>query len=181
MIYYTALDTLKGITLSFSVGVLLNAFAISLDVVFDFLKAFLHIPIEIVGYLKGKEKAVECLKRKRALKPSCSGAVLIVKDLLFSCLSGFLISLLLYVAADGEIRVYIPVIAIMSYFLSKKALGDFMYKTIRRGIELLFSFIRSILIFSVTPFRFALRRLVLVVVRISNSMKIKKQGKCKEL
>ena len=153
MIYFSFFDVLKALSYSFAFGAFLCVCSAALDIFVDFFGNIRRIPLELVKY-SDTGKSV-CVYFKKKVKMECeeSRKTYILKDLLFALLSGFTVSILFYVASDGIPRLYILFAVWLSYELSKKTLGRFIYAVVLRIFRSVLKLLTLLLLLVIFPFR----------------------------
>lgn len=166
MIYYNLSSVFGGIFLSSCVGVLFSVISVMLDAIFNCMGAFIKLPIEVVKASSERSKIKEYIGHRRISNKSVGGVPLVIKDLIFLILCGFLLSLLLYIAVDGEIRAYVFLIVFASYAVSKKTVGKFLYKLSMRLIYALSGMFFICLVVIVIPLRFVSKKTIIAFKKI---------------
>ncbi len=166
MIYYSLKSLLLGVLLSILLGALLSVLSVALDTVFDCLGTLLRLPRDVIKASENKAHAKEYFKCGISVRGETRGAWLVFKDALFLILSGFLASLLLYLAVDGEIRIYVLLIVFASYTVFRKSFGELLHGLLTKVARLLLTVISAVLFASAFLVRFCLLRAVFTVKKI---------------
>ena len=163
MIYYSLSSLFRGVLLSLAFGVLFAILSVALDSVFDCLGAFLRLPREVIKALGEKARLKEYLKRGLVVNGRTRGAWLVFKDALFLTICGFLSSLLLYLAVDGETRIYVLLIVFASYTVSRRTFGNLLHELLTKLMRLVLTAISAILFTIAFSVRFCILRVCFIV------------------
>lgn len=178
MIYYSVSEILQSVAMAASFGAFLCALAVIMELAFDFFGALIRIPSYILRFSATKKSVLLYLKERHSTKLPHGKSAEIIKDLLFLCASGFFLSLLFYVASDGEIRAYIFAVALLSYSVCKKTLGVFMYGAFSRIFSAVFKITSASIFLIVLPMRYLFSKAAVITVRLMRiSKKRLKRGK----
>lgn len=168
MIYYTTKEIFYALLNSFGVGVFLGFLASLTDVVFDIISTAVYMSSKTITLIKEKDKRKRFFKDLNRLKKAAGAKAVFLKDLLFSLISGFSVSLLLYLSSDGKIRGFVIFAVLVSFLLSKKTVG--------KTASALFDFVAlkvlkialCVLITALRPFFFLARKARFAAARITD-------------
>ena len=178
MIYYSLPSVFKSIALSFLCGALFSLLSMILDIVFDIFSGIVRIPKEMLSASKSLKSARLYLKDKAFIVGSRGKAQEIVKDILFMLMAGFLMSMLLYIAVDGEIRAYVFIVTFISYAVLKKTLVTRLYKALFRLIAFIFKVPIALILLLILPTRYLSEKTVAHFLKrqMVNRLRKRKEG-----
>ena len=177
MIYYSFSSVLRGVVMSVSAGALIAFISVMLDTVFEAIGAFFGLPKSVIFAASSKENAKKYLSKDIDFGYRKRAAGMFIKDALFSITTGFLLSLLLYLATDGEIRVYIFLLVLISYVLTRKTIGALLYAVCQRVVWLALRLVGVALLMIVFPLSMVTRRICSVIKRIATAAFKKRKSK----
>lgn len=171
MIYYSLTSLFRGVLLSVVLGALFAILSVAFDTVFDCLGAFLRLPRDVIRALGEKTRVKEYLDRGLVVRGRTRKAWLIFKDALFLIICGFLSSLLLYLAVDGEIRIYVLLIVFASYTVLRKSFGELLHGFLTKVAQIILTAI-SVILFAVAfavRISFVRARFIVKKIHVSQS------------
>ena len=166
MIYFSLLEILRGILYSILCGAVLSMLSVAIDVFFCFFESIASIPKSVITHSTKRKLATKYWKSKNVLKKEENRATRFVSDLIFALVSGIFVSLLFYVSADGELRIYLLIGTIMSYVLCKKVFGEHIFSLLQAALNFTVKLVTVLLIFALLPLRFTLRKVLYSVNKI---------------
>ena len=135
MIYNSLSSVLWGAVLSAIVGSFFAILSAGIEALFYCLAIISGLPKAAIKASSDRSLIKEHWTSKMREDVSVGGTFLLIKDIAFSVLCGFFLSLLLYVAVDGEIRAYVFITVLASYTLAKRTLGKLVYELLKKVIR----------------------------------------------
>ncbi len=165
MINYGFSRVLIGIGYSILFGILLCLLSVSVSLSFSLFGSLISIPQNVVKHSKSKAAASQYLKSKTRDFNVKSKALSFVNDLVFCIFFAILLSLLFYVAEDGEKRVYLLITMTLFYILCKKIIGNRLAGAIHRLLSVAVKTFTLALVFLLLPLRSIVSRLILSTKR----------------
>ena len=153
MIYYDLSSVLKSVALSFLCGALISLLSMILDIVFDIFGGIVKLPKEVLSASRSLNDARSYMRSRELMIKSLGRAGEIAKDIVFMLSAGFSLSLLFYIAVDGELRLYILIVTAVTYNFVKKLLTVRIYKVLSRLISFIFKLPITLIIFVLVPIR----------------------------
>lgn len=179
MLYYGFLDVLKAAGYSVFFGLLFCIVSVAYDTFFISLKNIFGIPKDVLYFSKNKKAVTSYFKSKAVFEKG--GTTVFITDILFCITVGFLMSLLFYVTSDGEVRLYVLLIAFVSYKIFKKTLGNAIFRALLFLSQLCVKGFALCLIFLLFPIRsllaFSYKRSCLLLKKLPTVKRLKSKNR----
>ncbi len=123
MQYYTSQQIFLSVLYSLIFGVCFGMFSSLVSVILEYIETLLNLPRLILTYSSEEKGPLTLFKEKPKLIYSEGRAKEVIKDFIVTLSFGISFSVLSYIAVDGELRLYVLLIALITSYFSNKIPG----------------------------------------------------------